>query len=291
MAAPRTRQERATSFGKAVLDTTVSNAQTNCNLTLVMNLFLEKIDPAVGAAKGTHPDHNGTDRKIIKWGGEWSRFTKRFHQEVVKFWHGQLWLKTEERCEKFNFSTNHANVQSVYRPNIYCRFELNFVRKAADAAKKIKIVRLDPSEDFFRSNSSLWDSKDVRTVPQPHGSPKKTHVHEIGHILGLGHVGAENKEADCVAHVNTGGSTNDTVCYGVSTENKRDIMGTGSELREWHAKPWQIAMQNFTGTRTQFEWKASTRRVYPTIVAKYRRSSGIPNRMGYSAPGFGNKQT
>ena len=129
---------------------------------------------------------------------------------------------------------------------------------------------MDSTVPFFQSHSGLYDHRDITPVPQAHGSKKKTHVHEVGHLLGLPHVGVDGPIgigwAKCLINVAVGGSTNDSVCYGASPEEKRDIMGSGSIIRAWHAAPWQEAIGKFSGLAKNM-WRAETRRHYPRSLA------------------------
>jgi len=256
------KETKATGKWDAELDQMVCDRYNNCNLTLTIKLYVKKVEPAGGTAKGTYKDADDTDRKIVRWGAKWLPWITKLRRECEDFWHGKFWLKCPSGFDKFDYVDKGV----TYRPNVWCRFRLKVVSSPGTAHHKIEAVRLDNTEDFFRSHSELYDNRDLDPQPQDHGSVKKTHLHEIGHLLGLPHVGEGGPQglgwAICALHTLGGGSTNDSQCYGVLDDEKRDVMGSGSERRAWHAKPWQEAIEMFSGIG-QTQWQAEQKRYYP----------------------------
>ena len=247
----------------AVLDRSPCDRYNNAELTLLLKIHFDMIDPA--GAHGTFPDHDGTQRKIIKWGSTGAAWKQKFKSDCEKFWGGRLWLKSPVLWHSWDYTDKGT----LYQPNVWCRFKIELVSAAASAHKSIKAVRLDPSEPFFRSNDSLYDSRDLDDQPQAGGWVKKTHVHEVGHAIGLPHVGEGEPVSIggliCTLHVMGGGSTNDPECYGITDYEKQDAMGSGDTLRLWHAKPWQEALNLFTGGTN---WDAANQRHYPRTLGE-----------------------
>jgi hypothetical protein len=90
----------------------------------------------------------------------------------------------------------------------------------------------------------------------PHSTAKFfTHFHEVGHLLGLGHVGHGGK-----TNVH---SDNSPKAYGVTMREMQDVMGRGTVAHPRHALPWQEAAATFTNTKKE-TWKPYLRQhTYP----------------------------
>lgn len=240
----------------ATLDEYVRNATTNADLTIYISVFFKKIDPATGN-KGTHPDTDATQRKIQKWApGEFERYTKRLVTEAARFWNGVFWLKTPDRYDGLDW----PDTSPTHHCNIYCRFELEQVSTEAEGHYTIAVVRAEDSENF-RSNSRLYSQKDINSESLIPNSTTKfwTHYHEVGHLLGLGHVGH-----DGVTNVH---GDNSVSAYGVSKAEMQDVMGKGSVRHNWHALPWQEAAETFTGI-AKADWKVHQHHIWPTPLKK-----------------------
>jgi hypothetical protein len=256
------KEIKTTSKWDAELNRNVCDRYNNCDLTLTIRMHMQKIDPPGGTAKGTYKDADNHDKKIVRWGAHWLTWTSRFRREVEKFWSGKFWLLCPDSFSKYDFHDR----SNLYRPNLWCRFRLKLVDSSATAHHSIAVVRLDSSETFFRSHSELYDDHDIDPQPQAHGSSKMTHLHEVGHLLGLPHVGVGGTPSLgsmlCSLNVAVGGTTNDDACYGLTDDEKRDVMGSGHEVHAWHAKPWQEAAEMFSGVG-QSQWLAELKRYYP----------------------------
>ena len=67
MAPAMLKEKKVSTKWDAELDRSMCDRYNNAELTLVLKLHIQKIDPSGGTV--THPDHDGTPRKIVAWGG------------------------------------------------------------------------------------------------------------------------------------------------------------------------------------------------------------------------------
>ncbi len=230
----------------AVLDTDRCSPRNNADLTLTMRLGFRQINPMAGADTGTYHDSGDPAkelRQIVKWkDGEWAAWKRNFCRSAQDFWDKKFWL--DNRTGDFPFQ--HGT--EIYIPNIFCRFELIGNDDTLGTHHvAIDVVRLADSENFFQSNSRLFDSKDLVPYTASYDSKnrpimQRAHVHEVGHLLGLGHVAIG--KPGCPAD----GNTNLTPCYGVNDEDKHSIMGAGMRLDAAHAAAWVKAFNDLAAT-------------------------------------------
>ncbi|NOQ12920.1 MAG: hypothetical protein GQ583_00360 [Methyloprofundus sp.] len=287
----------------AELNETICDAYNNADLTLTLKLGFRQINPAGGAASGTYHDYGDateTARNIVKWTpGSWSRWKTNFVSSAQRYWHGKFWLIN-------NFPVLEFEDKGVkYRHNVYCRFKII----GADAATGthhhvIDVVRLAGSETFFGSHSTLYDSRDTVSTHKKTDSAgnkimQRAHVHEIGHLLGLGH------SAEGTSACPTSGDTNASACYGSSDSEMNSVMGGGMTLRASHAYAWRMAIAAMTGKGTirkpsdnrswaalanmlgtsyseadftSNDWEAMTKRHYPRTEAEVTANAAITRR-------------
>jgi hypothetical protein len=235
------------------------NATTNADLVINIRVYFEKIDPAHGS-RGQYPDSDtgavvdpktgalGPLKTIIAWKPqEFDRFATRTLTSAQRFWSGVFWLKTPTSYRGLDWPEKAA----THRCNVYCKLELGRARSALDAHYTIAVVRV-PDSEFFRSNSRLYSQKDIRSEQMIPGSTRKffTHFHEVGHLLGLGHIGWHGNR-------NLHGN-NDPKAYGVTLHDMSDVMGRGAAIRHWHATPWREAVATFTNTEMK-QWTVALR--------------------------------
>lgn len=101
-----------------------------------------------------------------------------------------------------------------------------------------------------------------------HGAPimQAAHVHEIGHLLGLGHVDIGKP------HCPVSGDTNARACYGVADVDKNSVMGGGIRLRDEHAMPWRRAIIQLTGVGSAASARGLGANAHPDLSKNSRRS-------------------
>jgi hypothetical protein len=242
----------------------------NAELLITLRVFLAQANPAGGAAEGTAQEWgtdasgtgsgHGTHRKIIRWSpATWDTWCKRYQREVQAFWDGRFWLVARHSFADLDFTDRSI----TYRPNIWCRFRLEFPTAAAGAHVSISVVRLHASESSFRSDAGHYDNRDLDTTARTQAGVtynQRAHVHEVGHLLGLPH--ASESDAACVAAGNVGAEA----CYCATPDDCKTIMGYGEGRRASFAEPWQKAMERHGGGTTS-DWEVVMRRHYPRTLA------------------------
>jgi len=253
------------------LDTNVCNADTNANLTLFFRIFLQRYDPPGGA--GMVNEWGGTPRAVTAWPEhEWRHFCRRYQTETQDYWNGRFWLVTPDSFTELDWNPPSP----THRPNVYCRVRVSLVTSALNAHHTIRCVHLASTTRSFRSDSGNYDSRDLDggTHADP-GDPtdhhvyrQHAHLHEFGHLLGLGHSSQHRPQCAATGVAAGGGS----ICYGFNGAESNDVMGVGESRHEWHAEPWMRRMQAHTGI-DMYAWGPLMRRVYPrplSALAHYR---------------------
>ena len=235
------------------------DSTTNAYLTIFIRVFFLKIDP-VGMT-GTYGDAddtaaNSSKKAIQKWKpGEFERYVRNLTGSAQKFWDGQFWLKTPKTYDGLNYPSKD---RATHRANIYCKLDLKAAQQAHDAHYTIAVVR-SQDDVAFRSNAVLYSQNDIKSEQMiPHSTVKFwTHFHEVGHLIGLGHVGS-------------GGNTNvpndnSPTAYGVTAKEMQDVMGRGHARHNWHAAPWQQGAEAFTGVKAS-DWKVFSHHISPERI-------------------------
>lgn len=243
------RQNRMGTFD-ADLNPDVRNRTTNADLTLYLRIHFQQINPT--ATSNTYNDYNGTAVPIRAWrAAEWTNWKRKFLEDCQRKWHGKFWLVTPRTYNRLNW----PEAPATHRCNLYCRFEIAEQASSPGAHAVIPVVRID-GHHTFRSHMLLYDNHDLDTRRLTRGSSFFTHVHEIGHLIGLEHPGTG------LATCTTGG---EAACYASADGDDRGVMGRGSHIYERHAEPWRKAAALLTSTSAA-DWRVSLRRAYPSAV-------------------------
>lgn len=260
------------------LRTTMANAVVNAELTIVLRVWLQQVDTKTAGL--TYPQfHDTADPnpakmfEIRNWDekgkhstgyrGEYATFTHRYQCEGQSFWTGKYWLQTPDDFADLDWPEKPK--AGTHRPNVYCRFRLELVNSLAGKPHKtIQLIRLDRktgTNTTFRSDDSHYDNFDLGTSTIDHIKDDKgvehsythnTFAHEIGHALGLAHIGILVGNAAAVAHPNG----QEAYGYGTLTQTQSaNIMGYGMTMTTIDAQPWVDRIAQHTGAPAA-KWKA-----------------------------------
>ena len=286
------------------------NATENNTLTLVLKLHLNQIGPLsihlpfLGQMTLPFADHGGTPFTIKPWtAADFAAFRKSFLRQGA-LWNDKFWLTPPAGFSSLDVKVGGRTV----RPNIYCHLFVAVLGSAAGAHRTIDIVNLDRgaaarqlgksrgalNATDFRSNAGLFDSLDVNPAPIPfqdktgrtHRVNRSTIAHEVGHALGLPHIGETHGAPLCRVSILADsllpksmtssasypallkGASASHACYGHSGEPSlgTNVMGYGLGFDASNAQPWLDRIALHTGTGAG-DWKVSVKsRVPPKPV-------------------------
>jgi hypothetical protein len=245
------------------------------NAELLIVLRLRFIPVYTHIAGNKVADADGYLHDIVDWAQpEWLRFKKGALKVANDVWNGELWLWTPRWFDELNYPASRPRVH----PNVRCSLRVCEAAGPADAHACVRVVRLpgrDGTGGFFRSNFTLWDSSDLDVLtaqPAELGGEVVTRVpvaHEVGHLLGLHHIGDTQHVGTC-ASIHHSTWTGDDV-YGNNARAApwigRNVMGLGNVIHAVNARPWIERMVRHTDGRTKrSDWKAAAARLDPMLL-------------------------
>ena len=250
-------------------------------LTIKLNVRLRQQSPRLITR-----DHDNKPFFSAAWNPtDWQKFVAEATAQA-NLWNNRFWIRPAKSFSQFDRKFDTFPGQA-YRPNIRCELVVDFNPKG-DASATIDVANLSramlailgraESPGTFRSDAMLWDSLDGIPWAFPVGAgpnqPKMHYViaHELGHLLGLGHIGVMRKTLLCVlAQATAGwphpagsplaGGQNAVVCYGVGQARDivDNIMGAGDKFTIDNATPWLWAILAMRGKPNDFPgWQMLT---------------------------------
>ncbi len=239
---------------------------TSANAQLIITLKIHLQQDNTGSGRTLAAPH-----AFAAWpAAEWAAFQSRF-AAGANFWKNRFWLvldlskvnspeyrAIEREMALLNPTFPHwlsGDMQRlVYRRNIKCNFNLQLVSDAGGAHKVLHCQYIvdaagnpisGPAAPYVhRSDDSNVDVGD--TYPDAGGF--NCVAHEVGHMLGLAHIGVVTANPACIAVVTTPTGGNSDACYnGTTSTYTNNIMGHGGLLDYRQALPWRKAFETMSG--------------------------------------------
>ena len=271
--------------GDAAFDSYLKRHQDgtqNHTLTLVLKIHLNSNSHK--ASVGLQPDADLNPFVVEKWPpGKFESFKKVFLDDAAR-WNNQFWLIPPAGYSGLDVKVGNR----TFRPNIYCHLYVDADSAANAAHCSVEVVYLQksytnalskvtkraPDGGTFRSHAGLLDSLDI--IPYKVHGKCRTITHEIGHHLGLPHIGKESPGCAVAILLAAGnvpvggilsGGSNATACYtGTDAGSATNVMGGGSDFAPANAKPWIDRIAIHTQTRPQ-DWRVVLKKKAPQLVA------------------------
>jgi hypothetical protein len=269
------------------LNADYANESTNINLVLYLRILFVQINASTHGPKIKDIDGNWFD--IRNWNAspasphEWTEYKKRVIDLVDTFWKRPPFvLVTPDHYSGFDWPFRPRT--PTHRPNIDCLTRIEEASGSRDAHIKVSVVCLKNVADQtkFRSHMFQYDNYDDigddtipgNLAPGTTSLHQITACHEVGHALGLDHIGKVLKVGSCkMGHCKTADEYGDNPSVGTGVTE--DVMGFGMRLSTTDAVPWRKRIALHTRTRAK-DWKADYKQQYYNLGP--RRLSDIPHK-------------
>lgn len=215
-------------------------------LSLKLRLRFVPANPPDGKQTGRFADFEGSRVPVVRWSrAEWIRFRTEFRIQIHSTWDRAFLLTPPASYPGFTWPERGGT-----RRRVLCTIQVPVQDEPGDVHATITLVRLaHPGRHSFRSDSFTLESTDV--LPKRTGAfgatwARQTAVHEIGHLLGLGHVNQHSHECRQ--------APGSQICYGANLQQAVNVMGHGGVLDHDNARPWTERIAWHTKTRAE-DWE------------------------------------
>jgi len=241
-----------------------ANNQRNADLYIVVRAHLTQYNPPGGT--GMFSDQWNTNVPVVNWPADaWNNFRRRFKPRLEEAFANTLWLVPS--CfwgyDFFNGST--------FRPNVKCNLRIDMVDSASQAQMRVVCPYPAPGSwirPSMATSGGTISASHLTDESTQCGPVQSRAPHELGHYLGLRHVGAN--APGCV----TGG---EMICYCPTPSDAGDLLGAGNSVRPWHAEPWLRRIVHHLPDLQRFpRWRVTQQRPSPVNLGPPYVPGGQP---------------
>ena len=222
-------------------------------LTLKLRVWLRQMNPPVGQNTFQAFDSHGDAATAQRWGAaEWENFRKEYKRQSYAAWNNAFVLIPPAN---YNGFVDRSGV----RRNVRCFLQIDFHDSGGDGIHTIETYRITSGGGNLRANSKLLSSNNITPTTQSTdalkplvyqnqggkmrisgGNPggqtyswqQHAFPHEVGHLLGLGHIADDSRSCKK-------SGPNSKGCYGLYLNDAINIMGGGDALDLKNAEPWK----------------------------------------------------
>ncbi|WP_010586521.1 zinc metalloprotease [Schlesneria paludicola] len=308
-------------YFNSFLDTTGISSTKNATLTITLRIGMCKIGPGTDMddmAKWPRGATNGRVKNL--WDNSWTictewndasynQFCAQVKKEAESFWSCSDAAWGNKGITLINISKDWSGldvplgINATHQANVECDFHIEWAKSASDAHILIYAARLPegaskicswmtpgktnrPGKGFLSTGSLTLEKSGYCGAYTTGGicSSNAVVAHEIGHALGLPHIGLMNVGSTCTREIQGGKidrilralnlkgyDGNIESCYaGESPADTANVMGKGSTISIQNTDPWRIRIAQHTHTPVG-DWAVVPDRWGPIELARFKK--------------------